>query len=131
MIGLDTNILVRYFAQDDPVQSAVATDVVERRLTQNEPGFISVMAMAETVWVLARAYRLSKEGIVNAVERMLRTETLVVESEREVFTAMTALREGRGEFDDALIGALSTRASCSRILTFDRQALRLPGFELP
>jgi len=131
MIGLDTNLLVRYFAQDDPVQSAVATDVMERRLTQHEPGFISVVAMAETVWVLARAYRLGKEGIVNAVERMLRAETLVVESEREVFSAMTALREGRGEFGDALIGALSARASCSRILTFDRQALRLPGFELP
>jgi predicted nucleic-acid-binding protein len=131
MIGLDTNVLVRYFAQDDPVQSAIATDVMEGRLTQHEPGFISVVAMAETVWVLDRAYRVGKEGIVNAVERMLRAETLVVESEREVFAAMTALREGRGEFGDALIGALSATANCSRILTFDRRALRLPGFELP
>jgi predicted nucleic-acid-binding protein len=131
MIGLDTNLLVRYLAQDDPVQSAVATDVMESRLTQHEPGFISVVAIAETVWVLDQAYRLGKEGIVNAVERMLRAETLVVERESEVFTAMTALREGRGEFGDALIGALSVRASCSRILTFDHRALRLPGFELP
>jgi|SRR5579864_142119 len=131
MIGLDTNVLVRYFAQDDPVQAAVATEVMEGRLTQHEPGFISVVAMAEAVWVLDRAYRLGKEGIVNTVERMLRTETLVVESEREVFAAMTALREGRGEFGDALIGALSAAAGCSRILTFDRQALQLPGFEPP
>ena len=131
MIGLDTNLLVRYFAQDDPVQSPVATEVMERRLTRHEPGFISVVAMAETVWVLDRAYRLGREGIANAVERMLRAETLVVESEREVFTAMTALREGHGKFGDALIGALSVAANCSRILTFDRRALRLPGFEAP
>lgn len=130
MIGLDTNILVRYFAQDDPVQSAVATDVMESWLTQHEPGFISVVAMAETVWVLDRAYRLGKEGIVNAVERMLRAETLVVKSEREVFAAMTALR-GHGEFGDALIGALCAKAGCSRVVTFDQGALRLPGFEPP
>jgi len=131
MIGLDTNVLVRYFAQDDPVQSAMATDVIERRLTEQEPGFVSVVAMAETVWVLARAYRLGREGIVTVIERMLQTDTLVVEGERQVFIAMTALREGRGEFGDALIGALSAKAGCSRVVTFDRDALRLPGFELP
>jgi predicted nucleic-acid-binding protein len=131
MIGLDTNILVRYFAQDDLVQSAAATDVIERRLTQQEPGFVSIVAMAETVWVLDRAYRLGREGIVAAIERMLGADTLVVENEPEVFTAMTAFREGSGEFGDALMGALSAKAGCSRILTLDRRALRLSGFEPP
>lgn len=131
MIGLDTNLLVRYFAQDDPVQSATATEVIERRLTEEEPGFVSVVTMAETVWVLGRAYRLGKAGIVAAIERLLRADTLVIESEREIFLAMTELREGRGEFGDALIGALSAKAGCSQVLTFDRRALRLPGFELP
>ena len=56
MIGLDTNILVRYLAQDDPVQSAKATKIIERRLTEENPGFVSVVAMVETVWVLDRAY---------------------------------------------------------------------------
>ncbi len=62
---------------------------------------------------------------------MLGAETLVIESEREVFTAMIALKEGRGSFADALIGSLSAKAGCSRVLTFDRKALRLPGFDLP
>lgn len=131
MIGLDTNLLVRYFAQDDPVQSPIATEVIERRLTYEEPGFVSTVAMAETVWVLNRAYRLSRQAIVAVVETMLRTEMLVVESEREVFLAITALHEGRGEFGDALIGALGTKAGCSRTLTFDRGTLRLPDFEHP
>ena len=131
MMGLDTNILVRYFAQDDPVQSAVATAVMERRLTEEEPGFVSVVTVAETVWVLDRAYRLGRDEINAAIEHMLGASTLVVENEREVFIAKTALQEGRGEFADALIGALSTKAGCSHVLTFDREALRLPGFELP
>ena len=55
MIGLDTNVLVRYLAQDDPAQSARATEIIERRLSDENPGFVSVVAMAEMVWVLQRA----------------------------------------------------------------------------
>jgi len=131
MIGLDTNILVRYLAQDDPVQSAKATDVVDRRLTEDNPGFVSVVAMVETVWVLDRAYGLAAHEIAAAVERILQADVLVVEDEQEVFTAMIALKEGKGLFADALIGALGAKAGCSRTLTFDRKALRLSGFELP
>lgn len=131
MIGLDTNILVRYLAQDDPIQSPKATEIIERRLTVDEPGFVSVVAMVETVWVLERAYGLSGPEIAAAVERTLQAEILVIESEQEVFAAMTILREGRGSFADALIGALGARAGCSRTLTFDLKAARLPGFERP
>ena len=120
-----------YFAQDDPVESPIATELIERGLTAEEPGFVSTVVMAETVWVLDRAYRLGNEAIAAVVETMIQTDRLVIESEREVFLAMAALRERRGEFGDALIGALSNKAGCSRVLTFDRKALRLPGFELP
>jgi predicted nucleic-acid-binding protein len=131
MIGLDTNIIVRYLAQDDPVQSVQASDLIERRLSEENPGFLSVMTMAEMVWVLERAYRLADKDIAAAIEYTLRTDVLVVENEQEVFAAMIALKEGRGSFADALIGALGAKAGCSSILTFDQKALRLPGFELP
>lgn len=131
MIGLDTNILVRYLTQDDPVQSLQATEIIERRLTERNPGFVSIVAMVETVWVLDRAYRLAGDEIATAVERVLQADVLVVENEQEVFTAMIALKDGRGAFSDAIIAALGAKASCSCTLTFDRQALRLPGFELP
>jgi predicted nucleic-acid-binding protein len=131
VIGLDTNILVRYLTQDDPIQSAKAREIVERRLTEEEPGFVSIVAMVETVWVLERAYGLRPHEIVGAVERMLQTDVLVVENEQEVFTAMIALKEGQGSFVDAVIAALGAKVGCSSTLTFDRQALRLPGFELP
>jgi predicted nucleic-acid-binding protein len=130
MIGLDTNILVRYLAQDDPVQSPQAAEVIERRLSEDNPGFVSVVAMVETVWVLDRAYGLADHEIAAAIERTLQTDVLVVENEQEVFAAMIALREGRGEFADALIGALGARVGCLCTLTFDQKAVRLPGFEL-
>ena|ERR1700730_1705424 len=131
MIGLDTNILVRYLTQDEPIRSAKAREIVERRLTEQKPGFVSTVVMVEIVWVLDRAYGLTPHEIVGAVERMLQTDVLVVENEQEVFTAMIALKDGRASFADAVIAALGARMGCSCTLTFDRKALRFPGFELP
>jgi predicted nucleic-acid-binding protein len=75
MTGLDTNILVRYLTQDDPVQSAKATEIIER-LTENLPGFVSLVAMTETVWVLDRIYKLPGEEIADSIEGLLQADTL-------------------------------------------------------
>jgi predicted nucleic-acid-binding protein len=85
--------------------------------------------MVETVWVLDRAYDLADREIAAAVERMLQIDLLLIEHEPEVFTAMVALKGGRGSFADALIAALGVRAGCKYTLTFDQKALRLDGFE--
>ena len=131
MIGLDTNVLVRYLTQDDAIQSPKATQIIEHRLTESNPGFVSVVAMVETVWVLDRAYGLASQDIAEAIERMLQIEVLVVEKEQEVFAAMVALKQGRGSFADALIAELGASAGCLHTVTFDNKALRLSGFKLP
>jgi len=130
MIGLDTTILIRYLTQDDPIQSAQATEIFERRLTPWNPGFVSVVAMVETVWVLDRAYGLTAREMATAIERILQIEVLVIENEQQVFSAMVSLKQGRGSFADALITELGFRAGCTRTLTFDQKASRLPGFQL-
>lgn len=131
MIGLDTNILVRYLAQDDPTQSSLATEIIERRLRADNHGFISVVTLVETVWVLDRAYGLAAPEIAAAVESLLRADLLVIDNEQQVFAAMIALKEGRGSFADALIAELGHSAGCEYTLTFDQRALRLPGFQAP
>ncbi len=128
MIGIDTNILIRYLTQDDPVQSAKATEIFERRLTPRNLGFVSVVAMVETAWVLDRAYGLTAQEIATAVERLLQVEVLAVENEQEVFSAMVVLKQGRGSFADALIAELGAKAGCTHTLTFDQKALPIPGF---
>ena len=130
MTGLDTNILARYFTQDDPIQSKKANEIIERRLTEDEPGFVSVVTIVETVWVLSRVYDLSNLEIAAAVEGMLQSDTLVIQNEQEVFTAVAALKAGRGSFADALVSALGTWAGCVSTLTFDSKAGRLDGFEV-
>ena len=129
MTGLDTNVLVRYFVQDDAVQSRRAFEIIDR-FTEDEPGFISLVTMIEMVWVLGSTYGQSDQQIAKYIERMLQADTLFVQNEEEVFTAVVALKSGRGSFDDALIGALGKWAGCRSTLTFDKKAARIGGFEL-
>ena len=128
MIGLDTNVLVRFITQDNPIQSRQARELIERRLTVENPGYISILAMAETAWVLERAYSLSIAQLAATIERILQIDVLVVECEQEVFAAMTALEAGEGAFADSLIASLGGKAGCSSTVTFDKKALRLPGY---
>jgi predicted nucleic-acid-binding protein len=130
MIGLDTNILVRFLTQDDPVQSSRTRQIIERQLTEENPGFVSLAAMLETAWVLEKIYKLSDQEVAEAIKGILQIDTLFIQNEQEVYTATVILQTGRGSFADALINALGTWAGCASTLTFDRKASRLQGFEL-
>jgi predicted nucleic-acid-binding protein len=131
MIGLDTNVLLRYLVQDDPVQSPQATEVIERRLTEEQPGFVSLVCVLEIVWVLGTLYKRSRAEVANHIEMILAADTLEVQNEQEVYQGVIALRSGSGSFEDALIGALGSWRGCSAVLTFDQDAAkRLNGFHL-
>jgi predicted nucleic-acid-binding protein len=131
MIGLDTNVLLRYIAQDDPKQSPRAVEIIERRLTEQEPGFVSLVTILEVVWVLKSLFKRSRQEIANDIEMLLAADTLEVQNEQEVYLAVVSLRNGIGTFEDALIGSLGTWRGCSATLTFDEDAARrLDGFRL-
>lgn len=130
MIGLDTNFLVRYIVHDDVQQLSKVLQTIANRLTDQNPGFVSLVTVMETVWVLSSFYKFTDAEIAQAMERLLQTEVLFVQNEREVHAAMEALRSGQGSFDDALIGTLGLWAGCTTTLTFDKRASRLQGFEL-
>lgn len=131
MIALDTNVLLRYLAQDDPAHSAKATEVIERRLTKESPGFVSLVCILEIVWVLGTLYRRTRWEIASHIEMILAADTLEIQNEQEVYQAVIALRSGAGTFEDALIGALGAWWGCSATLTFDQDAAtRLNGFQL-
>jgi predicted nucleic-acid-binding protein len=131
MTGLDTNVLLRYLVQDDPAQSLKAAEVIERRLTKEEPGFVSLVCILEIVWIFGSLYKRSRGEIAGHIEMILAADTLEVQNEQEVYRAVIALRNGYGTFEDALIGALGAWWGCSATLTFDQNAARrLNGFQL-
>lgn len=130
MIGLDTNILLRYLLQDDLVQTPLANRLFELELTVENPGFVSLTTALEVVWVLRGKLRRTTAEIVERLDWMIGSEVLDVQNRQQVFEAKCALEDGRGEFEDALIGALDRWAGCSESLTFDQKAARLPYFRL-
>ena len=128
MIGLDTNVLVRYLAQDDPEQSARATELIES-LDDEQKGFVSLVVLVELHWVLRRAYGTAATEVAGVLERLLRARELVVQDSDLVRRALRAGREGV-EFPDAVIAELGTGAGCSTTVTFDRRAGGHPAMRL-
>lgn len=132
MIGLDTNVIVRYVVQDDRAQSAAATRLLEHELTPENPGYLSLVALAEVVWVLAAAYGTDKPTIARVVEGLLGAPVIRVQEAEAAWLALLDFREPSStvDFSDALIVRLGSRAGCPRTVTFDRRAARHPAFSL-
>jgi len=122
MIGLDTNLVVRFLVQDDEAQAALATEVFAS-LTSGRPGFVCSVVLAEISWVLSRAYRASREEIASAIEGLLRSEEIVIENTEAAYRALAVHQGGnRIDFADALIAETARLAGADETLTFDRRA---------
>ncbi|MEL6386551.1 MAG: type II toxin-antitoxin system VapC family toxin [Pseudomonadota bacterium] len=122
MIGLDTNLVVRFLVQDDAAQAALASEVFGS-LSADRPGFIGSVVLAEISWVLTRAYKAGREEIAAAIEGLLRSEEIIIENTEAAYRALAVFRDGRAvEFADALIAETARLAGASETLTFDRRA---------
>ncbi len=130
MIGLDTNVLVRYLVQDDPGQSRKATQVIAKQCTRDDPGFINRIVLCELVWVLESAYGYSKETIVTVLEKLLRTGQLKIEDTQSAWTAFRMYQKGKADFADCLLGSANRFDGCNETVTFDQTASKLEDFRL-
>lgn len=130
MIGLDTNVVVRYLVQDDRSQSAAATRLMERVLSAERPGLITAVTLCEIVRVLAECYDADRGRIASVIEGLLASRQLVVEEADIVWNALGDWRTSSADFSDALIGRQVIARGGEKIVTFDRAAAKLPGFEL-
>lgn len=129
MIGLDTNVLVRFLVDDDPQQGAAARALLAR-CSEDAPGFIGREVLVELVWVLSRAYLLPRERVADAVDALLAAEELAVEAPDDAATAADLYRRGGADFSDMMIAAAARRAGCETLYSFDRRAARQDGITL-
>ncbi len=129
MIGLDTNVLVRYIMQDDAKQSALAVRLVES-LSAESPGFVALVSVVELSWVLSSAYALDRSQLVEAFEALLRTKEIVVDRADTVWKALRVFQSANADFADCLIERTASAAGCERTMTFDRGAVKGCGMVL-
>lgn len=128
MIGLDTNVVVRYLVQDEPTQTALANRLVDQ-LTDDQPGFVALISLAEIHWVLRRRYRLGVDAIRDIITGLAQTTQIVLEQPDLVGQALASTARGM-DFADVLIAASNRQSGCRTTMTFDRRAARNDGFEL-
>lgn len=129
MIGLDTNVLVRYVAQDDQRQSPKATRLIES-LTADTPGYVGVVSVIELVWVLTGCYSLTRDEISEVLETLLRTKEIIVAQADTVWKALRLFKNGKADFADCMIEKAANEAGCSYTVTFDRDAVKHCGMKL-
>ena len=129
MIGLDTNVLVRYIVQDHPAQAQAAARLIEGRCTAESPGFVGIPVLLELVWVLAGAYRYEKPIVASVVRQILRTAEFLVEDRDTAWSALREFETSGADFADCLIAHRNHARGCARTFTFDRGAAGGRHFE--
>jgi predicted nucleic-acid-binding protein len=128
MIGLDTNIIVRLFVDDDPKQVRSARTLVASQCSAQDPGFIDRVALCELVWVLASVHGYGRHAIAEVVETLVASRDLRLEDHDLVRRALLDYRANNVDFADILIGHVNLARGCEATATFDHKAARLKGF---
>jgi predicted nucleic-acid-binding protein len=128
VIGLDTNVLVRYVVRDDPGQTALADQVIDA-LDERETAFLSLVVLVELWWVLRRTYRFERGDCIRVVAGLVASSQLVVEDAAAVRAAIELAERG-ADLADALVVESARRIGCTEVVTFDRGAVRQAGMRL-
>jgi predicted nucleic-acid-binding protein len=129
MIGLDTNVLVRYLVQDDPTQTRQANALFDRAVANETAMFINHVVMCELAWVLGRGYGYGRTALSAVIEKILLGRQFEIENKDLVWNALANFKASRADFADCLIGVINDLAGCESTLTFDRSATSLRAFK--
>jgi predicted nucleic-acid-binding protein len=129
MIGIDTNVLIRFIVQDDVDQTARAKHQLSQ-MTADTPGYINLITLAEVIWVMRTRYQAPRATLAALIHQLLSTAELRIERPELVAQACRAYETSKADFSDCLIQALNTTAGCAYTVTFDRVAATSPAMKL-
>ena len=128
MLGIDTNVLVRFLVRDDQNQFEKARKLLKREVSNGRRVFINQLVLLETEWVLRSRYGLAKTQMLETISRLLDAPDIQLEDEPAVEEALFIWRDANADFADCLIGARNRRLGCRATVTFDKKASKLQGF---
>ncbi len=128
MIGLDTNVLARYFLNDDPQWSPQVAAFFETRLSSQRPGYVNPITLVELVWILRRKPGYDRSKLSALIEGLLSSDSIVLGEAGAVERALVSFRSGSAGFADYLIAELNEAAGASPTMTLDHKAAKNPPF---
>ena len=130
MRAIDTNVLLRFFIDDDSLQAAVARRFLEGSQEQGEPVLVAPHVLCELAWVLQTSFRLARAEVVEILQEILVREVFVFEREHTIQRALRDFRQGRADFSDYLLGEIASTAGCRDTVTFDKSLKGSRGFTI-
>ena len=128
MLGIDTNVLVRFLVRDDEAQFDKARRLIRREVAAGRSVCVSQLVVLETEWVLRSRYAMPKMAIIAAFSGLLNAADVQFEDEPAIEEALFVWKDSAADFADCLIGARNRRLGCRATATFDVKASTLPGF---
>jgi len=128
MLGIDTNVLVRFLVRDDETQFEKASGLIRREIGVENDMFVSLLVLQETEWVLRSRYGMQNTKIIEAISGLLDAAEIRFEDEPAIEEALFGWKDSAADFSDCLIGAHNRRLGCSATVTFDTKAVKLPDF---
>ena len=126
MLILDTNILVRLFAGDDPGQMQRAIHLIESAHSRKEPLMVVDLVFAETLWVLSAVTRLSKEKVLQAALALLGDSRFAFEHRERLVEATGLYSEQKVDFTEAYATATAFEMNARGVASFDHDMKKLP-----
>ena len=133
MIGLDTNILLRWLIDERiwPADNTEQTAAVARLLgDQHQLFFINAIVLSETLWVLLNPMKQPRAVVLSVLDRMLGLANVEIQHREAVSAARAAMDSHKGGIHDSLIGAINAHERCAFTVTFDKIASTTPGFKM-
>ena len=130
MIGVDTNVLVRYITQDEQQQSRKANHFIETRPTKESPGIISKIVLCELAWVLSIAYNYPKKQIAEVIQQILITQEFLIEDSENAFKALQLYQNKPAGFADCFIAQTHQAMDAKYTVSFDKKGLKCKLFRL-
>ncbi len=128
MLGIDTNVLVRFLVRDDPAQFDKARTLIKSEVSHGKRVFINQLVLQETEWVLRSRYKVTKQQMMDTLSALLEAPDVQLEDEPAVEEALYVWRNATADFADCLISARNRRLGCRATASFDVKAVKLPGF---
>ena len=121
MLGVDSNVLVRFFTRDDEAQFDQASRFFGR--AEDRSLYLNIIVLVEVNWTLRRVYKRSRQEVLQTLEDLLQTRQFVIEDRDNVMRAIAIARTTKVDFSDALIALRNEVAGCLATATFDHDAL--------
>lgn len=129
MKALDTNVLVRFLVRDDKKQAEIVYRLFKRAESRNEPFFVPLLVVLETIWVLESVYEIPREEIRASLQKLLLMPILIFEAQSALQRTLSSAQTNKTDLADLLIAHSAKFSNCDGVLTFDKKASKFALFE--